>query len=350
LLLCLYAFVLCVICKNTLRLDDGKTRTAAVLVVFLALYPGHLANLQWGWQVAVFLCLFGSVLAIYRLSGKELGASANLIALLGAALAFLSFGTALVLVPIALLAIAARRELSIVKRIGFAVPWLVCGLTASYATRSAVGLLTQYKNASMGNLAAQLWLVVHYTLNYLGSAIARFSMVSAPWLALLAILYGLAAIYVLRDRRAAWPWIGLLLYGALSALLTALGRADEGEAQAFAGRYVSFSSVFWVGWVGLVTIALQTTEKKPLTWLPVWLVGACALINAVSIAKEAEQVGEGARAQAATLCATYPNIDRTMLEGMHYAGADAARERLRVVHALGFPPFDGCAPAAHGSR
>ena len=28
-----------------------------LLLTGLALYPGHLANLQWGWQVAVFVCL-----------------------------------------------------------------------------------------------------------------------------------------------------------------------------------------------------------------------------------------------------------------------------------------------------
>lgn len=33
-------------------------------IAFLALFPGHLANLQWGWQVAVFLCLLGVAVAI----------------------------------------------------------------------------------------------------------------------------------------------------------------------------------------------------------------------------------------------------------------------------------------------
>ena len=43
---------------------DGSRRDTGfiALIAFLALFPGHLANLQWGWQVAVFLCLTGVAL------------------------------------------------------------------------------------------------------------------------------------------------------------------------------------------------------------------------------------------------------------------------------------------------
>ena len=34
-----------------------------LMLIAFALYPGHLANLQWGWQVAVFVCLAAAALA-----------------------------------------------------------------------------------------------------------------------------------------------------------------------------------------------------------------------------------------------------------------------------------------------
>lgn len=65
----------------------GRSAMIATLV-FLALYPGHLANLQWGWQVAVFLCLLGAVIAVWALTRPALTAWHDGAALLGAALAY----------------------------------------------------------------------------------------------------------------------------------------------------------------------------------------------------------------------------------------------------------------------
>lgn len=349
-LLCFYAVVVFAMCRDTLHLEEGKTRAAAALILFLALYPGHLANLQWGWQVAVFLCLFGAALAIYNLTAENFGWRANLIAMLAAALALLSFGTALALVPIALLAIAMRTELSLARRIVLALPWVLGSLIPIYAMRSDAGLVTQYAGASATLLAARLWGVSHYTLNYLGSGIARFASDLAPWLAALAVVTGAVAVFATKARRAAWPWIGLMLFGLLSAVLTALGRVDEGAQQAFVSRYVSFSSVFWCGWVGLILIATREAPKKSLAWFAVAFVAVFALFNALAMTKRAERMARESRATAAILCANYPNIDRAVLEDMHYAGADAAWERLQVVHALGFAPFDRCAPAADKAR
>ncbi len=55
LLLIVYAGILLTLAGKTLPLKERSERVAVALIVLLALYPGHLANLQWGWQVAVFL-------------------------------------------------------------------------------------------------------------------------------------------------------------------------------------------------------------------------------------------------------------------------------------------------------
>lgn len=344
-MLCAYASVVAMICRDTLRGDDRLTRAAVALILFLALYPGHLANLQWGWQVAVFLCLFGTVVAIRNLTAERLGWKDNVVALLGAALALLSFGTALALVPIALLAIAMRGEQSVLRRIGLALPWLLGSPFVMYALRSDAGLVTRYAREDMAGLAARLFDVIHYALNFLGSGVANFATSVAPWLALLAIAGGTIIVAVAKARREMWPWIALMLFGLFSAVLTAFGRVDEGAAQAFAGRYVSFSTVFWIGWVGLIAMAVRSFARKPVAWVAIGIVAVFALANAAGMSEQAGRLAYGARATAVAVCATYPNLDRGMLQGMHYAGADMAWQRLQVVHELGFAPFNACVSA-----
>jgi len=348
--LCLYAAFVFAICRDTLSLDSGKARAAAALIIFLVLYPGHLANLQWGWQVAVFLCLSGAAATIHFVTASELDWKRNAAALLATVIALLSFGTALVLIPIALLAIMARSEWSVGKRTAFAGPWLGCGLAATCAMYSDTGLISPNSSAGAFEVAVHGWHVVHYVLNYLGSGIGRFTSELAPWLALSALIVGTAMIVATRRERKAWPWVGLMLFGLLSAGLTALGRADEGVAQAFVSRYVSFSSTFWLGWIGLLTVATRGAAKNVVVPCVTGAIALFALVNAVSMAKRAERLADEAHAQAAVVCVAWPNVDRSLLQGMHYDGADVALERLRVVHALGFAPFDRCAPGTGESR
>ena len=216
--------------------------------------------------------------------------------------------------------------------------------------RSGTGLITRYSNAGIAVVATQAWDVAHYALNYLGSGIAQFATAPAPWLALFAVVVGCAMVVARGNDRMARPWIGLMLFGVLSAVLTALGRADEGASQAFVSRYVSFSSMFWLGWVGLLAVVLRGAAKKAILPFGISLVVVFALVNAVSMTKQAERQAGEARALAAAVCASWPRIDRSLLQSMHYDGADVALERLRVVHALGFAPFDRCAPGTGESR
>ncbi|WP_018971527.1 hypothetical protein [Rudaea cellulosilytica] len=350
-LLCGYAAIVFAICRETLHMDDARARVIAALVIFFALYPGHLANLQWGWQVAVFLCLFGSAATIRLLTAAELDWKGNLRALLAAALALLSFGTALALLPVALFAIAVRSESSVGRRIGLAVPWMACGLAAAYTMSGGASFLTQYVHAGEGQIAMALLRDAHYALNYLGAGVARFAAAAAPWLALFALVSGAVAMVATRHRRAARPWAALMLFGAASAFLTALARVDEGAAQAFVSRYVSFSSVFWMGWTGLCAVATQNTAHKPRAQsIALGVVIAFALLNAGAMTKRAARLANEAHAQAAILCATWPQVDHALLQGMHYDGADAALRGLQAVHALGFAPFDGCTPDQPGYR
>ena len=98
---------------------DASTRRGAafaLLAILLALYPGHLSNLQWGWQVAVFLCLLGTVATIRLLTRQTLPARRIAAAIAASVLALASFATALALIPTAIVLLALRTDLPPAKR------------------------------------------------------------------------------------------------------------------------------------------------------------------------------------------------------------------------------------------
>lgn len=302
-------------------------------VAFLALYPGHLVNLQWGWQVAVFLCLLGVAVVVRSLGAPKLTWWLNASALVAAVLAYFSFATAAALVPVAVAMIVARRDLSHGRRTWFAAPWLGLGLLIAYRYQSTSLILASDYSA---------WQLVQYTLNFLGAGISRFATDLAPWLALAALVTGIQAFVVARHERVALYWWGLFLFAIASALLTGLGRAGPfGADHAFVTRYVSFSSLFWLGWLGLSLIAMRCSRDGVGRWrsrlavvMMVFAVG-----NALHMVKQAQRVGENTREIARQVRETHPDVDPGLLAGIYFEQPLVADARLQTLRDWSFPPF-----------
>lgn len=337
LLLIVYAGVVMSFARESFLSGRG-TRALSVLAVFLALYPGHLANLQWGWQVAVFLCLAGVAVAIRMLTLAELTWPRLVAALAAAIAALLSFATAAALIPTALALIALRGELPAKARIAFALPWLALG---------ALFVLGIDAPATSASGLAHLGDVPGYTLNFIGAGIARFATDLAPWLALGGLVAATWAYAAARNRRESLAWLGLCLFAVFAGALVAVGRAAPfGESHAFVTRYVSFSSLFWLGCVGLMGLRLADRGERT-AQIGIALIAFLALANALHMVKKAYEVGTRSRAIASTIRATYPHVDRALLGEIYFDQPDVAMSRLDMLHALGFAPFD--APAIQTS-
>jgi hypothetical protein len=330
-LLLAYAGVIGRLIDDARRHGRQSTSPWWLLVVGLALYPGHLANLQWGWQVAVFLCLLGVALSVLLLSRNTLGWRHNLGAIAAAVLALASFATAIALIPTALTMIAMRAELPLARRLTLAAPWLLLGLAIALYYRS---LALHAPSVEVG-----AGVVLHYSLNFLGAGIARFATDLAPALALLALLLVLWLAPLVRNDRLCLPWLGLLLFAGFAALAVALGRAGSfGAEHAFVTRYVSFSSLFWLGLVGLL---LTARRAAPARW-PTIALGAVLMFgafNALHMISKAAKLAASTRETAEQIRTSYPDVDETLLQAIYFDQADVARERLQLLHRWGYPPF-----------
>jgi hypothetical protein len=331
--LCTFAGILLYWLRHTLPMRSVGDLSIALIITFLILYPGHFFNLQMGWQLAVFECLLGAAVTIAALSANHLSWQLNLLALAGTALGVLSFAVSYAMFGVALVMIAMRTEMKWRQRIFYAVPWFALALTVYYFGHAADDVLVHFR--ALG--------VAKYTLYYLGSGIARFAPLFAPWIAAAALIILPWILRNVRDRRAAMPWFALLLFALGGAVLTSVGRGFLGPAEvgALAPRYVSFSVIFWIGWLGLLARARADGARwHAERWAAA--IGLLAAINAAQLTYEAKLLGRDSRGTAQTICRQWPNLDKSFLDGLIYSGPDAARGYLQNLHDLGFAPFDAC--------
>lgn len=300
------------------------------LLALLLLYPGHLANLQWGWQVAVFLCLAGTMACLRLLCSPRLDQPRNLLALAAALLACASFSTGLALLPVAVLVIFLRGELPQRRRLLLALPWLV---TCAAVAGAAVGHAGQHLgHAPLAEL--------HYLLNYLGAGISRFATDLAPVLALAGLAAALLLAWQARKDADTRPWIALLAFSLLAGGLIALGRAVPfGPNQAFASRYVSFSSLFWLALAALLARRWRDGGGRPCA-IALGAITVFATANALHLVHKAARLGAETRATAAAIRDTWPNVDRQLLGEIYFEQPATARERLARLHDWRWPPFD----------
>lgn len=315
-------------------------RWQSLTLVFLALYPGHLANLQWGWQVAVFLCLLGSITAIAALSATTLSWPKNLLAMAGALLAWLGFATSLALVPVAVLLITLRTNVAWSRKIAMVLPWFALG---------ALALIQVLVLPSSTTLSAAIDPVAlaHYALNVIGSGALRFATDLAAWLAVAAIAVAIHAFLVMPSEQRASAWLGLFLFGIFAAVLTATGRvAAHGVDHAFAQRYVSFSSLFWLGWVGMLIQASTSSPRWRRTYTGMMAIAAVLLLaNALHLVKKAAITGERTRETAALIADSWPDVDDRVLDEAYFGRTSQARERLAMLRRSCFAPFERSATA-----
>ena len=314
-----------------------------LLLLFIALNPGHLANLQWGWQVAVFISTFGAVCAIALLTRPRLSVTANLLAVVLASVGVLGFSNALAVFPVALGLLALHPALSHRQRLLLALPWMAaCAALLAWLSAG---------RATVGTALPGLADLLLYVLNYLGSGVSRLATAAAPAWAAIALATA-AWTVAARWQSALRPWLALMLFGIGCALLTALGRAGEyGPDHAFVTRYVSFSSLFWFGWIGLMLVAWRDAQpawrrivRPLLSVLVVFAIG-----NGVHMAKQARELHARAEGYAAHIRASYPDVDPAVMEAAFGWRAEAAAGHLSHLRARGFAPFDAAAPCASGS-
>ncbi|MEA3278841.1 MAG: hypothetical protein U9Q81_26820, partial [Pseudomonadota bacterium] len=206
-------------------------------------------------------------------------------------------------------------------------------------------------------LETDLFRVVEYLLTLLGSTLTGDAAVAPAAGAFGLLLSIFLAVRVLwsgsGDRRGVSIALSLQTYSVVNALLAAIARSGFGADQAFASRYASLPSLFWLGLFAAAALSLPPARKRTGTLLLSAIVIAILVHSyqrtdiAIGSALERERLKPLAAAAIVT-----ENLDLPLLQASvsprHVEAFFRRRDTIAGLEALGHVPygglFEGCPP------
>ncbi len=269
-------FLLCT--ATALRKTATAPRPWWIVPVFSLLIFSwvQMENWAWGWEVNVFLNTFSVVSAAVLLTVAPLNPLRFVLALCAALVTSFCFANGLLcwiaLAPLIILAPDLVRE----KKIIYSLLWIAAGVLVIQ-----LYLLDYHKpevSPSLGSILQAPIEFISYGLVYIGAPIT--GMFTQPaWHGyappvgfghFIPGLLGLAALPVIvwrlykkgGDYRPYLPWAGLILYVLGSATITAAGRAGFGLEQAMTSRYMTMTTLYWLGLIALGGHAFADSELR----------------------------------------------------------------------------------------
>ena len=246
-------------------------------------------NWLWGWQMQVFLnvlCVAGTIAVLTRrpLGWKTVAAAG----LVGVAATY-SFGNGLLVWPVGLALVGLAPEV-LGRRSALLAFWAVLSGVVIWSY-----LADFQRNPStppLETVFVQPLTYLRYVATYLGSPLASFSGSAWPPRDTgVGAVVGAAGVVVLllttrrtlRRPRTEWPLgsLALAAYAIGSGLVVSLARFSFGTPNAFASRYTTVSTLFWIGTLGVVwAVARGEAPNRRRLWLGA--IAAAATLIAVS--------------------------------------------------------------------
>jgi len=346
-------------------LVSGSNAPVYLIFALIVFSLSQWGNWFLGWQMQAFMNVLASLLAFIALSWRRYPAGAMSLAALFGIVATYSFANGLLVWPIGLFLIwlqrAERGEGFRDQMIGWS------GVSVAVVTTYLVGYSSPPHHTSLLHALMQPLHCLVYVFNYLGQPLGQASDIlsialevlgfgSGPGASALSIFMGLLGVLLwgvtlaqLRisgvPSHALIPWIGISIYAIGTAALTALGRVDEGIAQALSSRYVTMANLLWYSVAVQVFWAAQILEGKlTRVVLPYKVYVLCAALVLASFAGTYRWT-ERYHVYSALRGALLTGQDPTVLTPLYPPDPSRILERRPLLEAHGLGIFGG-QPAA----
>jgi hypothetical protein len=224
----------------------------------------------WGAQIQMFLNVLGVSAGILMLTRRQLEGKDLALAALFGVLATYSFGNGLLFWPLGLVLVAfARQERRTRWRLLLAWLLVSAAVIGSYFYR----FQSQGGSATLASVLNDPVHYLRYFLTYIGSPLASFggsafpprdtglgALVGAAGCVLL-IAATRRAIRVFGSAERVLPFLALAGYAVGSGLLATRSRFHFGVPQAYASRYTTTSSLFWIGTIGIAALLVAERDR-----------------------------------------------------------------------------------------
>jgi len=212
-------------------------------------------NILWGWQIQIYLCVFGFIFSIYMLEKSEKIDCKFLLAIFGGILSSFSFVNGLVVWPTGLLFIILSKTKN-KKYLG--TVWALIG--------TVLWCVYFYNWVKPPHHPSTLYLIeqpinsIEYMIVNVGSPLG-FGHSTAFGMGIL-ILFGIiiVSIFLLKNGflKQNAKWLSFIFFSLASSLTITVGRAGFGMEQALSSRYVTFTLL---GIVGLYLVVVGLYNK-----------------------------------------------------------------------------------------
>ncbi len=261
-----FGLVFCL--KNTFDASLGhKIRWPFIFLSLMVFSLNQVESWLWGWNIQIFMSILAGLGVIILMTRDRLRWRLLVPAALLGAIAAYSYASGLVFLFIGLLAVLFSTSTPKKTRVLYVLFWILT------STAIACSYFYHYRSPSqhppLASILNSPLQYLKFVVTYLGTA-----LLPADGNPLAAFLAGLAGILLfiltlvmmvgltqVRIRVLA-PYLALSLYSVFTALLTGLGRAGFGIAQAMTSHYVAFSSLFWISLAVIIILLLKMAKSK----------------------------------------------------------------------------------------
>ena len=210
-------------------------------------------NWSWGWQIQIFLNVFSVCFTFWALSYWENSWTGFIFAIIGATVATYSFANGILIWGIVLLWLLFSRSSYGTL---FIIIWV---LVASAITFSYFYHYTKPEyHPSLLGFSEHPFNFLAFFLTYIGSPFGIYfglkSSIIFGILGVSTLLFFIFRLYLHRQHdllEKSLPWLSIITYIIMSALVTGIGRSGFGATQALFSRYTTFSIFFWISLTAL---------------------------------------------------------------------------------------------------
>jgi hypothetical protein len=244
----------------------GSINILLPLAALFTLSVNQWENWLWGFQMQIFMAVLLVILGIILITQSGLSGRRIVLAFFLGIIALYSFSNAIIFLILCPFVIIVHPDLKGMtrKKIIYIGLWIAASiiLLASYL----YGYHTPASHGSLLDFLMKPLEFICFILKYIGASLSGLNRN-----ALVLGAFGIVVLFITIFRlikykirlKIVLPYLAMISYSLLSAVLTGIGRINGGSPMS--SRYRTISNIFWIGLIVLIFIVWKKSSGQKIT-------------------------------------------------------------------------------------